>query len=690
VGSSTNNPNAAIVGLQDNGTRVRVGSTATFNQIIGGDGFGCDVNRADATRMLGSLYYDRIQKSTNSGASFTSACSGITECNDSANAPFLTVLSRWGGDATGNTLFTYSYTKAYKTPNYAPSWTALGTTGLPASSLFIRGVGVAKSSVNTVGLVANSGRAFLTTNGGTSWTQIGSTTSIPGNELSMSSIAFDTTNPSIIYVASVAPSLTANHLWRSIDLGTTWAAIDSEAAGFPHGVPVNSVIVDPVTSTTLYAATHLGVYASEDSGSHWTRWGGGMPLVNVTDLYVSADDSLIRAATFGRSVWEFSSGLSYTIGGSVSGLTSSGLVMAVTAGSQTVGVPSGSVNYVFPTAQPDGTGYTVSVQTQPTGQTCSMANASGAIAAANVTNANVTCTTNTYMVTPSVSGGNGTIDPGVPQSVNYNATTGFTLTPDAGYHIVTPVGGTCGGQLSGSAYTTSAVTANCTVVASFAPNPDHLAISTVSDGSAGVALGTVTVTVLDAADNPVTGDANGVTMTIASGPDNSFDAASTTTASFISGVATFNNLIIDKAGSGYTLTATDAGDVLDVSSNAFMISPAMAAALKFTPSSGDITQGETLGNVTVTEYDAFDNVTADSSTQVTLAADSCGGTALGNGTLSDGSITFSTTVKFRTVAAGISLSATASPSGPTSAATMFNVLADPGWMFRGDFESCTP
>jgi hypothetical protein len=171
--------------------------------------------------------------------------------------------------------------------------------------------------------------------------------------------------------------------------------------------------------------------------------------------------------------------------------------MAVTAGNQTKSVASGATSYVFPTAQPNGTGYTVSVQTQPTGQTCAVDNATGTIAAGNVTNANVTCTTNTYTVTPSVSGGNGTISPDTPQTVSYNATQIFTLTPDTGYHIVTPVGGTCGGLLSAGTYTTNAVTANCTVIASFAQTPDHLAISTVANGTAGAALGKLSLGGLD-------------------------------------------------------------------------------------------------------------------------------------------------------------------------------------------------
>ena len=77
---------------------------------------------------------------------------------------------------------------------------------------------------------------------------------------------------------------------------------------------------------------------------------------------------------------------------------------------------------------------------------------------------------NTYTATPSVSGINGTISPTAPQTVNYNGTTTFTLSPSTGYHAV--MSGTCGGTLSGDglSYTTNAVTANCTVIASFSIN----------------------------------------------------------------------------------------------------------------------------------------------------------------------------------------------------------------------------
>jgi len=97
-------------------------------------------------------------------------------------------------------------------------------------------------------------------------------------------------------------------------------------------------------------------------------------------------------------------GASYTVGGSVSGLTGSGLALSLNAGAQTVPVAANGV-FTFPTALADGSAYAVTVGTQPSGQTCSVANGSGTISGANVTNVAVTCAAiPTYTVGGTVSG----------------------------------------------------------------------------------------------------------------------------------------------------------------------------------------------------------------------------------------------------------------------------------------------
>ncbi|MBN8726081.1 MAG: S8 family serine peptidase, partial [Xanthomonadales bacterium] len=159
----------------------------------------------------------------------------------------------------------------------------------------------------------------------------------------------------------------------------------------------------------------------------------------------------------------------YTVGGTVSGLTGTGLALALNGGDSLAVAANGS--YVFPGGLPTASPYEVTIASQPTGQMCTVTNGLGSIAAANITNVDVSCVSavTNWTVTPSVSGGNGVISPDTPQTVNDGGTTSFTLAANTGYRIDS-VGGTCGGTLSGTTYTTNAITADCTVIASFAQN----------------------------------------------------------------------------------------------------------------------------------------------------------------------------------------------------------------------------
>jgi hypothetical protein len=76
---------------------------------------------------------------------------------------------------------------------------------------------------------------------------------------------------------------------------------------------------------------------------------------------------------------------------------------------QTVSVPqtdSGTVAFSFPTPILSGSGYRVSVATQPIGldQTCTVAGGGGTVASASITNIAVTCLTNVYGVSGTIGG----------------------------------------------------------------------------------------------------------------------------------------------------------------------------------------------------------------------------------------------------------------------------------------------
>ena len=78
----------------------------------------------------------------------------------------------------------------------------------------------------------------------------------------------------------------------------------------------------------------------------------------------------------------------YTIGGTVSGLSGT-LVLQDNGGDDKTITASGG--FTFATSLASGSLYAVTIKTQPTGQTCTLAMSSGTVTSANVTNVSVTC-----------------------------------------------------------------------------------------------------------------------------------------------------------------------------------------------------------------------------------------------------------------------------------------------------------
>jgi 6-phosphogluconolactonase (cycloisomerase 2 family) len=98
----------------------------------------------------------------------------------------------------------------------------------------------------------------------------------------------------------------------------------------------------------------------------------------------------------------------FTVGGSVNGLAGSGLVLQDNAGDD---LPiSATGPFTFLQTVGSGSGYAVTVKTQPISpaQNCAVTNGSGTVGSANVTNVQVTCSTTGYSISGNISGLTGT------------------------------------------------------------------------------------------------------------------------------------------------------------------------------------------------------------------------------------------------------------------------------------------
>jgi sugar lactone lactonase YvrE len=96
----------------------------------------------------------------------------------------------------------------------------------------------------------------------------------------------------------------------------------------------------------------------------------------------------------------------YSVGGNVSGLTGS-VVLQNNNGDNLSVNANGAIT--FATMVAFGSPYSVTVLTQPVGQSCSLASNTGTMGTAAVTNVAITCVTNTYTIGGTVSGLNGSM-----------------------------------------------------------------------------------------------------------------------------------------------------------------------------------------------------------------------------------------------------------------------------------------
>src|SRR5439155_1237644 len=139
----------------------------------------------------------------------------------------------------------------------------------------------------------------------------------------------------------------------------------------------------------------------------------------------------------------------------------------------------------------------------------------------------------------------------------------------------------------------------------------------------------VRVTALDAQGNPATGFTGNVTIAIGANPGGAALSGSASVAA-VAGVATFGDLSLNRAGTGYTLTASAIGPT-GATSTPFDVAPAAANRLVFTVQPSSATAGTAITPaVQVTAQDAQGNTATGFTGSVTVAL----GANPGGGTLS--------------------------------------------------------
>jgi hypothetical protein len=92
-------------------------------------------------------------------------------------------------------------------------------------------------------------------------------------------------------------------VYRSINAGTTWFNI---SFSLPN-TPVYSVVFGSNNNNPageIYIGTEMGVFYKNDLLPNWVPFSNGLPHVPVTDLQINYVNGTLKAATYGRGIWQ--------------------------------------------------------------------------------------------------------------------------------------------------------------------------------------------------------------------------------------------------------------------------------------------------------------------------------------------------------------------------------------------------
>ncbi len=304
-------PDAAsgvVVGaLQDNGVQSTAGQTAPQWAARGGDGWTAvyDGAAGSSTVYASDGVYaaapaTRVFRSTNDGATYPTNITPWGAASD--QGAYITSIATRPG--TGGTIYVCGNQNLWQSTDSGGTWRIVDSRGGPGD------ISVSPTNGNVVAHAVGT-RVFLSTNalaatvGAPSGVQFADVTrNLPSRNVQR--VAVDPLDPSVLYAVlggfdgvGVAQR---GHVFRTTVASATWTDISPAV-----DIPMGAIALDASTvPTTIYVGTDLGVVRTVNLGRSWTVVDDiHLPKVPVADLSYVPAAGVLRAATFGRGVFEF-------------------------------------------------------------------------------------------------------------------------------------------------------------------------------------------------------------------------------------------------------------------------------------------------------------------------------------------------------------------------------------------------
>lgn len=278
------NDKLMLLGAQDNGTHRY--SNGVWENVGGGDGMANQIDYNDPKYMYSSIYNGNFSRSTDGGNSFTQMLNPVSKFNEVG--AWITPIEL---DPVNPAIIYIGLVNLVKSTDRGVSFSKVSSFTGTNTFTSIR---VAPSNTNYIYGVKKQGSGsvlILSKDGGKTWITHHTSSGF------ITDIEIDPAEENRVWI-TISGYLAGTKVFEIFG-----AQVKNISAGLPN-VPVNTIVLQKNSPARLYIGTDFGVYYSESPSRQWIRFNDKLPNVVVSDLVIQENIGYLRAATYGRGLWQ--------------------------------------------------------------------------------------------------------------------------------------------------------------------------------------------------------------------------------------------------------------------------------------------------------------------------------------------------------------------------------------------------
>jgi hypothetical protein len=280
LGTSQSNHYITYCGSQDNGESIK--KQNGWYEFYGADGMEGFFHPLNDNWMIGSGQYGFRRRTKDGGYSQD----GVTPPVD--DAAWVSPIAY----SPNHQMKVYDFTDSVMcSNNFGSDWQYLSK----PFNTNINCAAVAENNDNIL-VVSTASSIRKSVDGGLTWVSIKGT--LPN--YTITDIAFSPVNDNIITVTYDRYQTDNQKIFITKDGGTTWSNITYNLGS----MPLRSVVIDHTPLQNIYAGAEIGVFVKAMNDTVWTLYNSGLPNVTANELEINYGSNTLKAATWGRGLWE--------------------------------------------------------------------------------------------------------------------------------------------------------------------------------------------------------------------------------------------------------------------------------------------------------------------------------------------------------------------------------------------------